>query len=128
MTKKVIGDPVMINEKKLSLSRAIQAGDYVFCTGQIPMNNGKAMNTGSIEEQTKVVIENIKKTLEVAGCTLDQVVKAMVWLRNREDFPRFDEVYSRYFPNNPPARSAVLNELLVDVKVEIEVIAYNPVK
>lgn len=128
MTKKVIGDPVMINEKKLSLSRAIQAGDYVFCTGQIPMNNGKVMNTGSIEEQTKVVIENIKKTLEVAGCTLDQVVKAMVWLRNREDFPRFDEVYSRYFPNNPPARSAVLNELLVDVKVEIEVIAYNPVK
>ena len=50
----------------------------------------------------------------------------MVWLRSREDFPGFNSVYSEFFPNDPPARSAVLNELLVDVKVEIEVVAYDP--
>ena len=50
----------------------------------------------------------------------------MVWLSNKNDFSGFNEVYSRYFKSEPPARSAVVNELLVDVKVEIEVIAYKP--
>ena len=62
----------------------------------------------------------------MAECTLNDVVKSMVWLSNKNDFPGFNEVYSQYFKNNPPARSAVLNELLVDVKIEIEVIAYKP--
>jgi enamine deaminase RidA (YjgF/YER057c/UK114 family) len=51
----------------------------------------------------------------------------MVWLRERGDFPGFNSVFGEYFPTDPPARSAVLNELLVDVRVEVEVIAYKPV-
>ena len=50
----------------------------------------------------------------------------MVWLSKKEYFPGFNDVFSKYFPVDPPARSAVVNELLVDVKVEIEVIAYKP--
>ena len=50
----------------------------------------------------------------------------MVWLTSREDFPGFNAVYAEYFPENPPARSAIVSDLLVDVKVEIEVIAYKP--
>jgi enamine deaminase RidA (YjgF/YER057c/UK114 family) len=50
----------------------------------------------------------------------------MVWLRERADFPGFDAVFAEYFPAEPPARSAVLNQLLVDVRVEIEVVAYRP--
>ena len=127
MTKKIVlGDPIIINGRKLSLSRAMKAGDYIFCTGQVPMNDGKVMTYGTIEEQTIAVIQDIEKTLSLADCTLNDVVKSMVWLSNRNDFPGFNEVYSRYFKSDPPARSAVVNELLVDVKVEIEVIAYKP--
>ena len=127
MTKKIVlGDPIIINGRKLSLSRAVKAGDYIFCTGQVPMKDGEVMIYGTIEEQTIAVIQDIEKTLSLADCTLNDVVKSMVWLSNKNDFPGFNEVYSRYFKSNPPARSAVVNELLVDVKVEIEVIAYKP--
>tara|TARA_Y200000002_G_scaffold190337_1_gene157035 strand:+ start:720 stop:1106 length:387 start_codon:yes stop_codon:yes gene_type:complete len=124
--KITLGEPIMINGRKLSLSRAVRAGDYIFCTGQVPMKDGKVMTSGTIEEQTTAVIKDIEKTLSLAECTLNDVVKSMVWLSNKNDFPGFNEVYSQYFKNNPPARSAVLNELLVEVKIEIEVIAYKP--
>ena len=127
MSKKiVIGDPVVIGGRTLSLSRAIRAGDFVFLTGQIPFKNGEVMTTGTIEEQTEAVLQDIQKTLSEANCEFKDVVKAMVWLSKKEFFPGFNEVFSRYFPEDPPARSAVVNELLVDVKVEIEVIAYRP--
>ena len=124
--KTTLGEPIIINGRKLSLSRAVRAGDYIFCTGQVPIKDGKVMTSGTIEEQTTAVIKDIEKTLSLAECTLNDVVKSMVWLSNKNDFPGFNEVYSQYFKNNPPARSAVLNELLVDVKIEIEVIAYKP--
>lgn len=79
------------------------------------------MTTGSIEDQTRVVCETIKETLAMADCEPSDVVKAMVWLRERADFPGFNAVFGEYFPVDPPARSAVLNELLVDVRVEVEV-------
>ena len=124
--KKIIGGPIIINGRELSLSKAVRAGDFVFLTGQIPFKDGEVFTEGSIEEQTKAVIEDIKSTLSEANCTLNDVIKAMVWLKNKDDFPGFNNVFSQYFPKDPPARSAVLNELLVNVKVEIEVIAYKP--
>ena len=62
----------------------------------------------------------------LAGCTRDDVVKAMVWLRERADFGGFNSVYADYFPNAPPARSAIVSDLLVDCRVEVEVIAWRP--
>lgn len=126
--KEVVGDPVVIGGRTLSLSRAIRAGDFIFLTGQIPFKNGEVMTTGTIEEQTIAVLDEIKKTLSIAKCDLEDVVKAMVWLTKKEYFPGFNSVFSKYFPKDPPARSAVVNELLVDVKVEVEVIAYKPEK
>ncbi len=126
--KEVIGDPLVIGGRQLSLSRAVRAGDLVFLTGQIPMHDGKPMTDGTVEEQTRAVLDDITATLTEAGCTRDDVVKAMVWLQDRADFSGFNEVYGEYFPEQPPARSAVVNELLVDVKVEVEVIAYKPVE
>lgn len=125
--KQVIGEPLVIDGRRLSLSRAIRAGDFVFLAGQIPFKDGTPMVTGSIEEQTRAVLEDIKKTLADADCTLSDVVKAMVWLTDRADFPGFNAVYGEYFPDRPPARSAVVNDLLVDVRVEVEVVAYKPV-
>ena len=125
--KQVIGEPLVIDGRRLSLSRAIRAGDFVFLAGQIPFKDSTPMVTGSIEEQTRAVLEDIKKTLADADCTLSDVVKAMVWLTDRADFPGFNAVYGEYFPDRPPARSAVVNDLLVDVRVEVEVVAYKPV-
>ncbi len=125
-TKKVIGGPLEIGGRVLSLSRAIRAGDFVFLTGQIPMQGGAPMTTGSVEEQTRAVLDDITTTLALAGCTRDDVVKAMVWLRDRSDFPGFNAVYGEYFPHDPPTRSAVVSDLLVDARVEVEVMAYKP--
>ena len=124
--KQVIGGPLIIGGRRLSLSKAMRAGDFVFLTGQVPLEDGQAMTEGTIEEQTRVTLDLIKETLADAGCTLADVVKAMVWLRDRADFPGFNQVYGEYFPEDPPARSAVVSELLVDVRVEIEVVAYKP--
>ena len=126
MTKQIIGNPLVINGRRLSLSRAVWAGDFVFLTGQVPMQNGAVMTHGSIEDQTRAVLDDITATLAMAGCDRNDVVKSMVWLTSREDFPGFNAVYAEYFPEQPPARSAIVNDLLVDVKVEIEVIAYKP--
>ena len=126
MTKQIIGDPLVINGRRLSLSRAVRAGDFVFLTGQVPMQNGAVMTHGSIEDQTRVVLDDITTTLALAGCDRNDVVKSMVWLTSRDDFPGFNAVYAEYFPEQPPTRSAIVNDLLVDVKVEIEVIAFKP--
>lgn len=125
--KQVIGGPLVIGGRKLSLSRAIRAGDFVFLTGQIPFRDGQVMISGSIEDQTRAVLDDITATLKEAGCQRADVVKAMVWLRDRADFPGFNTVYGEYFPEEPPTRSAVVSDLLVDVRVEVEVIAYKPV-
>ncbi|MDW4551551.1 RidA family protein [Defluviimonas sp. D31] len=125
--KQVIGEPIVINGRRLSLSRAMRAGDFVYLTGQVPMKDGVVMTSGTVEDQTRVVLDEITATLALAGCTRDDVIKAMVWLVDRADFPGFNAVYGEYFPNEPPTRSAVVSDLLVDVKVEVEVIAYKPV-
>ena len=128
MSKEIIGEPLVINGRKLSLSKAVRAGDFVFLTGQIPMKNGVVVTEGSIEDQTRIVLDEIKNTLTEAGCELQDVVKTMVWLKNRDDFPGFNEIYGEYFSHEPPARSAIVSDFLVDILVEVEVVAYNPEK
>lgn len=91
--KEIIGGDLVIGGRKLTLSKAVRAGDFVFLTGQVPMRDGVPMTEGSVEEQTRVCIEAIQETLREAGCELEDVVKSMVWLKSREDFPGFNAVY-----------------------------------
>ena len=124
--KEIIGGPLIINGRQLTLSKAVRAGDFIFLTGQVPMKAGAPMTEGTIEEQTRVCIELIRETLKDAGCSLNDVVKSMVWLKNRDDFPVFNSVYGEYFCEGPPARSALVCDFLIDIKVEIECTAYKP--
>ena len=122
--KEIIGAPLVINGRRLSLSRAVRAGNMLYLTGQIPMRDGAPMLDGSIEEQTRSCIENIRDTLQMAGCDLSDVVKTTVWLKDRDDFPGFNETYGEFFSQDPPARTGLVCDFLVDIKVEIECVAY----
>tara|TARA_B110001450_G_scaffold78848_1_gene74827 strand:- start:172 stop:573 length:402 start_codon:yes stop_codon:yes gene_type:complete len=126
--KQIIGGPLEIGGRVLSLSKAIRAGDFVFLTGQIPMRDGVPMTDGTIHDQTRAILDDITDTLAEAGCSRDDVVKSMVWLRERADFPGFNEIYGEYFPVKPPTRSAIVSDLLVDARVEVEVMAYRPLE
>ena len=90
------------------------------------MQNGAPMTEGNIEDQTRACLDAIGDTLRSANCDYPDVVKSMVWLKSREDFPGFNTVYGEYFPEGPPARSALVSDFLVDIRVEIECIAYKP--
>jgi reactive intermediate/imine deaminase len=107
------------------LSPAVRAGDLVYISGQVPTRDGNVVGA-TIEEQTKQVLENIKAALALAGCAMDDVVKCQVILQKASDFSAFNKVYATYFPKNPPARTTWEADLMIDIKVEIEAIAYKP--
>jgi len=107
------------------LSPAVQAGDFVFVSGQVPVADGRIIE-GGIAEQTTKVLENVAAALALAGCTMADVVKTTVWLKHAEDFPAFNAAYAPFFPKDPPARSTAESRLMIDILVEIEAIAYKP--
>ena len=126
MGKQIIGGEVVVGGNKIPLSKAIRAGDYVFLSGQVPLKSDGSVETGSVEAQTRVVMENIRSLLGEAGCALSDVIKATVWLADRADFAAFNRVYAEYFPGAPPTRSTVESRLMIDIRIEIEVTAYKP--
>jgi reactive intermediate/imine deaminase len=108
------------------LSPAVRAGDFVFVSGQVPTDTGGKVVGGGIEAETRQVLDNVKSALALAGCTLDDVVKTLVVLKDASDFPAFNKVYATYFPSSPPARTTMEAKLMIDIRVEIEAIAYKP--
>ena len=109
----------------LPFSSAVKAGPFVFVSGQIAMGDNGEIVPGGIEAQTRQTLKNVEKTLALAGCTLKDVVKSTVWLDDARDFWTFNRVYAEFFAENKPARSTTQANLMVDAKVEIEVIAYR---
>ena len=108
-------------------SQAIQAGDFLFASGQIPLDPAtNQLVTGSIEDQAKRVFENIKGLLESAGYTMQHVVKSLVFAADINDFAAINGVYAQYFTETPPARSFVaVKDLPRGVGIEVEVIAWK---
>ena len=106
-------------------SQAIQAGDFLFLSGQIPLDPkiGELVK-GDIGQQTKQVLENIKGVLESQKLGMEDVVKVTIFLKNIANFNQVNEIYGTYFPTSPPARSTVeVARLPRDVEIEIEAIA-----
>ena len=106
-------------------SQAILAGNLLFVSGQIPFNPATGeMVQGSIEDETRQCLENGKSILEEAGTTLENVIKATVFIKDMDQFGRINEVYGEYFNAHKPARACVeVARLPKDVNVEIEMIA-----
>lgn len=106
-------------------SKAIRVGDFLFLSGQVPMDPQGNVVLGDIREQTEAVMSRIGETLTECGVGFDQVVKATVWLTDMQYFAGFNEVYKRYFDNGFPVRSTVGgSQLALGVDVEIEVQAW----
>jgi len=125
--KTAIGGDIMVGGiHKMPLSKAVRAGDWVFVSGITAIDkSGQVLNAG-IEEQTRHVLQTIRGVLESASCEMSDVVKATVWLEDPRDFWSFNRVYAEFFPSDPPARSTLQSGLMLDCKVEIEVLAYKP--
>ncbi len=106
-------------------SQGIIANGFVFASGQIPLDPATGeLNTGTIEEQTRLVLKNLGAVLEAAGSSYDKAVKCTVFLQDMNDFSRMNQVYAEFFKAPFPARAAVqVARLPRDVKVEIEAIA-----
>ena len=107
-------------------SQAVQVGNLLFASGQIPINPATgALVTDTFEAQVSQVLKNIEGILQAAGATFAHVVKTTVFLKDMEKFAAMNAIYARCFPENPPARSTVqVARLPKDVEIEIEVIAH----
>lgn len=107
------------------LSQALTTEDFVFVSGQVPVDpeSGEIVD-GDVKTETRQTMENISSILTEAGCSLDDIVKATVFINDVSDFKEMNEVYSEYMGEPYPARSAIeVGNLAMDITVEIEVIA-----
>lgn len=121
-----IGQPrALANGLVIPLTPAIRAGDFVFVSGQLGLDDSGAVVAADIGAQTRQAIARIRAVLQLAGCDLDAVVKASVWITDPADFTDFNAAYREAFGQRPPARSTVVSGLLIPgAKVEIDAIAY----
>jgi 2-iminobutanoate/2-iminopropanoate deaminase len=104
-------------------SPGLRVGDFVFVSGQGPLNPATGQTPETIEEQTAQVLENIQAILEAGGATMADVVKVTAHLSDLAHFERYNKVYATYFPDPKPTRTTVGSQLL-GILVEIDVIAY----
>ena len=111
-----------------SYSPAVRAGDFVFVSGQLPIDAASnRIVSASVAEQTRQTIENLKTVLSAAGAGLADVVKCSVFLADIRDFAAMNEVYAEFFGEAKPARSTVQAVLpSSEARVEIDCIAYAP--
>lgn len=108
-----------------SYSQAIESDGLIFCSGQIPLDPSTGeLLSGSIQDETRRVMENMKAVLEAAGSSLDGVVKVTAYLTSMDDYAGFNEAYAEYFGEEPPARAAVaVSALPKGARIEVECVA-----
>ena len=127
MPLEYLGAPPLASDRQARpFSTAVRAGDFIYVSGQVPADANGEIVVGGIEAQTRQVMENLTAVLALAGATFDDVCKSTVWLQDARDFGAFNRIYMSYFKNGKPARSTTEARLMVDAKVEIDMIAYKP--
>lgn len=111
--------------QSLPFCQATKANGFVFVSGQVAMDESGEIVDGGVVAQTHKTMSNIISILKDSGCTLEDVVKVNVWLDDARDFQAFNRVYGEYFGDHPPARACVQSAIMVDAKVEIDLIAFK---
>jgi len=108
-------------------SQAIKAGNFLFVSGQIPINPfTKKIERGSIEDLTELVLENIKNIVISADFKIENIVKVTIFLKNINNFDKVNKVYAKFFQNHKPARAVVeVSNLPKNVDIEIEAICFK---
>jgi len=128
MAKQVVHVPGIseaLEAANVPLSPAVKANGFVFVSGCPPIDRstGKVIR-GDIVQQTELVMENVKHVLETAGTSLDKVVKVNIFIANSAYYATVNEVYARYFPHDPPARTfATVGSWPWEFDIEIECVA-----
>jgi 2-iminobutanoate/2-iminopropanoate deaminase len=107
-------------------SPAVIAGDFIYVSGQGPTNpaTGKYV-LDSVQDETRQVLNNIQTILAAAGATMADIVKCNVYLADRHDFAEMNLAYKEFFPSDPPARTTVQAHPPVEIRVEIDCVAYK---
>lgn len=125
MNQKII-DVKGVAKSSAPISNVIQAGNFIYTAGQIPVDLKTGIPVkGTIEEKAKKTLENLKLVLEAAGAKLVDVVKITVFVSNLDYVSIFNEIYKTYFPNQFPVRSCVqVSRLAYGVEFEVEAVAY----
>ena len=109
-------------------SHAVAAGNLLFVSGQGPVApDGSGLRKGTLEEEARLALSNLKAIVEDAGSGLEHVVKVNVYLADMDNFGAFNEIYKEFFPSDCPARTCVqAGRLPFDIQVEVEAIALLP--
>jgi 2-iminobutanoate/2-iminopropanoate deaminase len=130
------------SEPGFPISMAVRAGDFVFTSAQgdhgfdpakvvydgngLVVSDGNDLPPRTVADETRHTLRLIEETLKEAGCTLDDVVDASVWLRDPRDFAGMNAAYGEFFTHNCPTRSIFRIDFMFDCRVEIKVTAYKP--
>jgi 2-iminobutanoate/2-iminopropanoate deaminase len=109
-------------------SHAIQTGNLIFCSGQTPLNPETMLIEGAtVTEQTTLVLTNLERVLQAAGCNRTHIIKTSVFLKNFADFEKMNQAYAAFFGDHKPARTTVeVSRLPREALVEIECVAEIP--
>ena len=123
----MLKETIITNEAPKAIgpySQGIKVGNVVYTSGQLPIHPETGEMPDNIEEQTRVSLENLKKVIEAAGASLQQVIKTTVFLSDMNHFAAMNHVYGEFFLDDYPARSAIeVARLPKDALIEIEAIA-----
>lgn len=105
---------------------AVRAGDFIFVSGLVPRNEEGVLVSGSIEEQTRTILDAMRRVLHEAGCGLEHLVSVTTYLEDSRDFGRYNEVMRQYFPEGRLTRTTVEARMVISCKIEISGVAYCP--
>ena len=120
--------PIGKKNPNLPFHPAVQAGDYIFVSGQVAKDEQGNMCVGNIEEETRWTLESIRRILALEGADLSDVVKITVYLEDARDFGRYNGVFKEYFAEGRIARTTVEARAVISCKIEMDAIAYKPVR
>ena len=118
--------PIGKKNPNLPFHPAVRAGDFIFVSGQVAKDQDGNMCVGNIEEECRRTIESIRRILAEEGADLSDVVKVTVYLEDARNFGRYNKVFAEYFADGCLARTTVEARAAIEVKIEMDAIAYRP--